>query len=76
VNSKWKQVLTKGNEEREFRDMNVDIDLFKSKLIDLLEKEVNALERNRDYDHSNWAYVEADRKGQVYAYELITKLIS
>ncbi len=56
--------------------MNVDIDLFKSKLIDLLEKEVNALERNRDYDHSNWAYVEADRKGQVYAYELITKLIS
>jgi hypothetical protein len=71
MNAKWKQVI----EEKEFGGMFTSSSLFREKLSEILEKEIESLEICDDYEIANWHLKQAETNGKRKALQLVLKLI-
>ena len=72
MNTIWKKV---GLSKEEFTTMMLSSDFLRSKLANVISKELESLEVCDDYSVVNWQLLQAEANGKRKAYQLILKLI-
>ena len=72
MNTIWKKV---GLSKEEFTTMMLSSDFLRSKLADVISKELESLEICDDYNTTHWDLLQAETNGKRKAYQLILKLI-